>query len=356
MVIKMKKNKHIQIGNFKMGEGKPVFIIAEAGVNHNGSLKRAKQLVDAAKEADADAVKFQTFITEEVLTVNAPKANYQKKSVPGKSQFKMIKNLELSQFHFMELSQYCKKKNIMFLSTPFDTRSAELLNEIGVPAFKISSGELTNIGLLVQIAKYHKPMILSTGMSTLHEIKKAVTSIYSVGNVDLVLLHCVSNYPASFEDVNLRAIPTLANKFKPAVIGYSDHTLGIEAAIAAVAMGAKVIEKHFTLDKDLPGPDHKTSIDPVELKQMIFAIRNIENALGDGIKKVRDSEIEIRRVARKSIVAAKDIKRGARITLEMLAVKRPGHGIEPNKINALIGNVAKRNINKDSLLDWADML
>ncbi len=341
----------IKINNKKIGKYNPVFIIAEAGVNHNGSLKLAMKMADAAKDAGADAIKFQTFKTEELVTQMAPKANYQKKTVPGKSQFEMLKNLELSQNDFKKLFEYCNRKKIIFLSTPFDFESAEFLNKLDVPAFKISSGDLTNIPLLLQIAKYKKPIILSTGMSTLTEITDAVKIIYSTGNKKLVLLHCTSNYPTKFEDVNLRAMDTIRKNFNT-LVGYSDHTEGIEIAIAAVAMGASLLEKHFTLDKTLPGPDHKASLEPQEFMKMVKAIRNVEISFGNGIKKPERSEMEIRRIARKSIVAAVNIPKGTRLTKNMLAIKRPGAGIEPKYLEQLINRKAKINIKKDQVLTW----
>jgi N-acetylneuraminate synthase/N,N'-diacetyllegionaminate synthase len=345
------KNKEIKIRNRKVGNNQPVFIIAEAGVNHNGSLKLAKRMIDSAKNCGVDAVKFQTFKTEEVVTRDAPKAEYQKASAPAESQFEMIKKLELSEPAFRELSDYCRKKKIIFLSTPFDFQSARFLYKLGVPAFKIGSGELTNIPLLLQIAQYGKAVILSTGMSDLKEVKDAVRVIYSTKNKKLILLHCTSNYPAKFEDINLRAMDTLKKKFN-VPIGYSDHTKGIEVAIAAVAMGACVIEKHFTLDNNLPGPDHKASITPAELKCMVKSVRNIEKSLGNGIKEIRKSELEIKKVARKSIVASVDIPKGMILSKEMLVIKRPGTGIEPKFLGRIIGKRLKKNILEDKILTW----
>lgn len=341
----------ISIGKRKIGDNSCCFIIAEAGVNHNGSLELAKKMVDVAKSAGADAVKFQTFKTEEFVTLNAPRAHYQKKTVPGKSQFEMLKSLELSEPEFRKLYSYCNKKNIIFLSTPFDFKSADFLYKLGISAFKISSGDLTNIPLLLQIAKYKKPIILSTGMATLREVEEAVEVIYSSGNRELILLHCTSNYPTEYEDVNLRAMATLRKKFN-LPIGYSDHTKGIEVAIAAVAMGACLIEKHFTLDRNLLGPDHNASVEPGELKKLIFAIRNIEMAKGTAQKKPQKSEYEMRKIIRRSIVASCDIPKGTRLTLKMLALKRPGTGIKIRFWNKLLGKKTKVNIKKDQLLSW----
>lgn len=345
------KNKDIKIRNRKIGENQPVFIIAEAGVNHNGSLKMAKRMIDTAKSCGADAVKFQTFKTEEVVTCEAPKAEYQKKSAPDESQFEMIKKLELSEPVFRELFNYCRKKKIIFLSTPFDSQSARFLYKLGIPAFKIGSGELTNIPLLLQVAKYGKPVILSTGMSNLEEIRGAVRGIYSTGNKKLILLHCTSNYPAKFENINLKAMDSLRRKLN-VPIGYSDHTKGIEIAVAAVAMGACIIEKHFTLDNNLPGPDHKASLMPAELKHMVQSIRNVEKSLGNGVKEIQKSEIEIKKIARKSIIAKVDIPKGLTISKEMLAIKRPGTGIEPKFLSRIIGKRLKKGIQKDKILTW----
>ncbi len=329
-------------------------IIAEAGVNHNGSLAIAKKLVDAAKYAGADAVKFQTFQAQEITTRNAQKAKYQRNASGEESQFEMLKKLELPENSFKALHRYCKKKKIIFLSTPFDYKSAEFINRLGVRYFKISSGDLTNLPFLSRVALYKKSIILSTGMSTLAEVKEAVKAIYAIGNKKLILLHCTSNYPARYEDVNLLAIRTLKKKFRVPV-GYSDHTLGIEVAIAAVALGATVIEKHLTLDKNMQGPDHKSSLEAEEFKLMVKAIRNTEKALGNGIKTPRRSEAEIKKICRKSIVAAYDIPKGTKITPLMLAVKRPGTGIRPKYFRKIIGNRTKVPLKTDHIIKWADI-
>jgi len=339
----------VKINDKLIGEEEPCFIIAEAGVNHNGSVELAKKLIDAAKDAGADAVKFQTFKAESVVVKDAQKAEYQKETTGEGSQYDMIKKLELTEEDFRELADYAEKKDIMFLSSPFDKDSIDLLNELDVPAFKVGSGEITNFPLLRYIAKKGKPIILSTGMSTLGEIEEALDVIRSEGVEDIILLHCVSNYPARIEDVNLRAIETLKQAFKLPV-GFSDHTLGITAPIAAVALGACVIEKHFTLDRNLPGPDHKASLEPDELKEMVKAIREVEKALGDGIKRPTKEEEEIKKVARRSIVAKVDIPEGAIVTEDMLDVKRPGTGIEPRYIDMIIGKKAKEDIKKDEII------
>jgi len=340
----------IKIEDKLIGEEEHCFIIAEAGVNHNGNVELAKKLIDTAKDAGADAVKFQTFKAENVVIKNAEKTEYQKETTGAEeSQYDMIKKLELTEYDFKELADYAKKRGILFLSSPFDKGSVDLLDGMNVPAFKIASGEITNFPLLRYIASKGKPIILSTGMSTLGEVEEALNVIGSEGVEDVILLHCVSNYPARIEDVNLRAMETLKQAFKLPV-GFSDHTLGITASIAAVALGACVIEKHFTLDRNLPGPDHKASLEPDELKEMVKAIRDIEKALGNGIKRPAKDEEEIKKVARRSIVAKVDIPEGAIITENMLGVKRPGTGIAPKYIDRIVGRKAKENIRNDELV------
>lgn len=343
--------KTVRIGNRAIGESNPCFIIAEAGVNHNGKLNLAKKLVDVAKNANADAVKFQTFKTEEIMVRTAPKAEYQKETTGKGTQYDLIKKLELSEKDFKEIANYADKKHIIFLSTPFDEKSADLLEKLNVPAFKIGSGDLTNLPLLEHIAKKDKPMIISTGMSTLDEVRDAVNTVKNAGNSQLILLHCTSNYPAKIGDCNLRAMQTLEKEFGVPV-GYSDHTLGIAVPIAAVAMGACIIEKHFTLNKNLPGPDHRASLEPNELKEMVKEIRAIEKALGNGKKKPTKSEIEIQKVVRKSIVANVDIAKGSIITGKMLAIKRPGTGLAPKYINQIVGKIARKDIKKEILISW----
>jgi N-acetylneuraminate synthase/N,N'-diacetyllegionaminate synthase len=344
--------KKIKLGNRSISEGEPCFIIAEAGVNHNGTIELAKKLIEVAKDAGADAVKFQTFKAENVLIKNAEKAEYQKETTGiEESQYEMIKRLELSEYDFKELADYAKKKGILFLSSPFDKESVDLLDEMNVSAFKVASGEITNFPLLKHIAKKGKSIILSTGMATLGEVEEALNVIRSEGVKDVILLHCVSNYPAKIEDVNLRALETLKQAFKLPV-GFSDHTLGITTPIAAVALGACIIEKHFTLDRNLPGPDHKASLDPDELKEMVKAIRDVEKALGNGIKRPAKEEEEIKKVARRSIVAKVDIPEGAIISEDMLDVKRPGTGIVPKYFDFIVGMRAKKNIKKSNIVTW----
>jgi len=331
---------------------KRVFIVAEAGVNHNGRLDLAYQLVDVAKDAGADAVKFQTFKAENMVSKLANKAEYQKKTTGSdRSQLEMIKKLELSFEDFVKLKKYCDKKGIMFLSTPFDYQSIDFLYNL-IDIYKIPSGEIINYPYLKHIAAKNKPIIMSTGMANLGEIEEAISIISAVNpKVKISLLHCTTNYPTSYEEVNLKAMQTLAVAFKLPV-GYSDHTLGIEVPVAAVAMGAKVIEKHFTLDKNLSGPDHKASLEPNELKKMVKAIRNIEKALGDGIKRPNKSEIEIMKVARRSLIATRDIRVGEIIKESDIAIKRPGTGILPKFKDIIIGMKLVNDIRQDEPFRW----
>jgi N-acetylneuraminate synthase/N,N'-diacetyllegionaminate synthase len=342
---------NVKIGSRVIGKGKPCFIIAEAGVNHNGKIELAKKLIDAAKNADADAVKFQTFKTGKIITKEAPKAEYQKETTGKGTQYEMIKKLELTEKEFEELAGYAKHKDIIFLSTPFDEESADLLEKLNVPAFKIGSGDLTNLPLLEHIAKKGKPIIVSTGMSNLDEVREAVETVRNAGNNQIILLHCTSNYPANIEDCNLLAMHTLEKEFNVPV-GYSDHTVGITVAVVAVSIGASVIEKHFTLDKNLPGPDHRASLEPDELKEMVKEIRNVEKALGTWEKKPAESEMEVQKVARKSIVAKINIQKGTIITRGMLAIKRPGTGLAPKYINQIVGKIASKDIRREVLISW----
>jgi N,N'-diacetyllegionaminate synthase len=328
------------------------FIIAEAGVNHNGSKELAKKLIDAAAKAGADAVKFQTFKAENLVSKNAAKADYQKQTTDKEeSQFEMIKKLELDVDTHKELMDYCKVKEIMFLSTPFDHDSIELLCDLGLEIFKIPSGEITNLPYLRHIGRLNKKVILSTGMSDIGEIEDALDILIDSGTCkkNITVLHANTEYPTPMEDVNLKAMVTIGNTFDVSY-GYSDHTLGIEVDIAAVAMGACCIEKHFTLDKTMEGPDHKASLEPSELKDMVQAIRNIEQALGNGLKKPSKSESKNKPIARKSILAGKAIKKGDILTQENLAVKRPGDGISPMRWDEVIGTVATQDYEKDELI------
>jgi N,N'-diacetyllegionaminate synthase len=329
-----------------------VFIIAEAGVNHNGSIKLAKKLVDIAVEAKADAVKFQTFKTENCISKNAKKAQYQKETTnTNESQFDMIKKLELDINTHIELISYCNKKNIMFLSTPFDLDSVKLLDELGLNIFKIPSGEITNLPYIKAIGKLNKKIILSTGMATLEEIQETLDILINEGTKkeNITILHANTQYPTPIKDVNLKAMLTMQKELDIKV-GYSDHTLGIEVDIAAVAMGASVIEKHFTLDKNMQGPDHKASLEPNELINMVKSIRNIELALGNGIKKPSPSESSNLKIVRKSIVAKRNIKKGETLTEDNMAIKRPGSGISPMKWYETIGTIATKNYKEDDLI------
>lgn len=329
-----------------------VFIIAEAGVNHNGDIEIAKKLVDKAVEAGADAVKFQTFKARNQVIKDAKKARYQIMAAKDKkeSQLEMLQKLELSAEKHEILINYCKEKNIEFLSTPFDCESIKLLVHFGLKILKIPSGEITNYPYLCEIAKTKKDIIMSTGMSSLSEVEAAVQILKTHGSGKITLLHCNSEYPTSMKDVNLNAMLTLKEKFHLEV-GYSDHTQGIEVPIAAVAMGASVIEKHFTLDKTMDGPDHKASLEPEELKQMVRAIRNIEAALGSGEKTPSESEIPNRDIVRKSIVASKKIKSGEIFSEDNLTTKRPGNGISPMMWEKVLGQVAKRDYREDELIE-----
>ncbi len=330
---------------------KKVFIIAEAGVNHNGNLDLAKRLVDAAAEAGADAVKFQTWKTELLMTRKARQASYQAENI-GKeeSQFEMARRLELSHEDFRELKHYCDEKKILFLSTPDEEESATFLSSLQT-LFKIGSGELDNIPFLRHIASLAEQIILSTGMGTLAEVETALETLENAGlsRENITLLHVTTDYPTPMEDVNLRAMQTLACAFKTDV-GYSDHTMGIEVPIAAVAMGANVIEKHFTLDRSMEGPDHKASLEPHELKAMVRAIRNIEKALGDGIKRPGSRELQNRKVVRKSLVAKTAIAKGEVFTPQNVTVKRVGHGIPASRWDELMGQTAQKEYREDEAI------
>ncbi len=326
-----------------------VFIIAEAGVNHNGSIELAKKLIDVAVDAGADAVKFQTFKTENLVSKTAQKADYQKETTDAEeSQFDMIKKLELDVDTHNQLINYCNEKGIMFLSTPFDLDSIDLLNSLNLKIFKVPSGEITNLPYLRKIGSFNKEVILSTGMADMGEIEDALDVLIDAGTKkeNVTILHANTMYPTPMEDVNLNAMVTIGNTFR-CKYGYSDHTLGIEVDIAAVAMGAVCIEKHFTLDKNMEGPDHKASLEPSELKAMVAAIRNIEKALGSGVKKPSVSETPNMVIARKSIVANGDIKEGEILSSDNLAIKRPGDGINPMRWDEVVGTIAKKSYKKD---------
>jgi N-acetylneuraminate synthase len=350
-IVTARPVRPVAIGSRAVGPGHSCFVIAEAGVNHNGSLNTAKALVDAAVAAGADAVKFQTFSADRLVAPDAPKAEYQVRTTgTSESQHSMLSRLELGEAAHREIIDHCHRRGIPFLSTPFDEASCDLLDGLGVPAFKLPSGELTNLAFLRHVARKGKPLIVSTGMATLREVAAAVDAIRAEGCVEFVLLHCVSNYPANPADANVRAIATLRDAFGvPA--GYSDHTEGDAVALAAVAHGACVVEKHFTLDRTQPGPDHQASIEPAELAAMIRRIREVEACLGHGRKEPVASEADVARVARKSLVAARAIDAGTALQRDMVAARRPGTGLPPEQIETLIGRTAAVSIPEGALLE-----
>jgi len=328
-------------------------IIAEAGVNHNGSLETAKRLIEVAVEAGADRIKFQTFAADRLVATTARKADYQQQTTDAaESQHQMIHSLELSREMHEVLIAHCQQCGIQFFSTGFDPESIDLLASLGLDSFKVPSGEITNLLYLRHVGAYGKPVILSTGMANLGEIEAALAVLEEAGTMreQITVLHCNTAYPTPMQDVNLRAMLSIREAFGVAV-GYSDHTLGIEVPIAAVALGATVIEKHFTLDRNLPGPDHRASLEPEELKTMVSAIRNIERALGDGIKRPRPSEVKNVLIARKSIVASREIRTGERLNSDNLTVKRPGIGISPMRWDEVLGRVASRDFSEDELIE-----
>ncbi len=328
-----------------------IMVIAEAGVNHNGDLALAKEMIDAVGETGADIVKFQTFKAENAVSRFAAKADYQALTTGAtESQLDMVKKLELLPEWHIELIECCHRAGVQFLSTPFDLQSIDILQDAGMPFWKIPSGEITNLPYLLKIAQTGKPVILSTGMCTLEEVRTTVEILKSNGAGAITVLHCTTEYPAPYADVNLRAMDTIRRELSVDV-GYSDHTLGIEVPIAAVAMGATVIEKHFTLDKTMEGPDHRASLEPDEFRAMVRAIRNIEAAMGDGVKRVSPSEAKNMKIARKSIVANRDIKAGEVFTEENLAAKRPGNGISPMRWHEVLGQRAARDFVEDELIE-----
>ena len=337
---------------FNINFNDSTFIIAEIGVNHNGSVELAKKMIKSAGDCGVDAVKFQTFVSEDLVSENAKTAEYQEKNTNENSQLEMLKKLELSYEDFFELKKYAENCGVMFLSSPFDFKSVDLLEKLDVSLYKLGSGELTNFELIDYVLKTNKPLILSTGMATLDEIKETYDFIKN--NDRLVILHCITGYPTSFEEANLNFIKTLQKELD-VPIGFSDHSPGIELPIAAVALGACVVEKHFTLDKTLEGPDHKASLNPEEFKAMVNAIRNVEVAMGDGIRKFSENEKDIKKVARKSIILNKDIKKGTVLEKEMLSIKRPGTGIGPKYLNEVIGKVANKDLNSSAILQWEDL-
>jgi N-acetylneuraminate synthase/N,N'-diacetyllegionaminate synthase len=339
----------VRIGDRLIGKGEPVFVVAEAGVNHNGKVDLGKKLVDAAKASGADAVKFQTFKAQQLVTKTAEKAKYQKQSGLKESQYEMLRKLQLSFGDIKKLFNHAKQRRIIFLSSAFDEESVDLLDQLGVCAFKVASGEITNFPLLQRIAAKKKPVIVSTGMSTYEEVEEALVTLRKSGAKEIVLLHCVTSYPARIEDANLMMIETLRDRFKLPV-GFSDHTQSITVPVAAAALGAVLIEKHFTLSNDLPGPDHKASLAPDEFKQMVTAIREVEKSLGDGKKRLTVDEEEIKKAVRRSIVARVRIPKGTVIRDDMLDFKRPGIGLRPGDLGKVVGKKAKKSIEADELI------
>ena len=332
-----------------VGPGARCFLIAEAGVNHNGDPALARHLIDAAADAGADAVKFQTFDADALATLDAPKAAYQRRTVPGGTQHEMLRSLELARDAYPSLKEHALRRGLVFLSTPFDERSADFLEGLGLSAFKISSGDLTNLPMLDHIARKRRPMIVSTGMSDMGEVQAACRTIRAAGNGQIVLLHCVSNYPADPHDANLAAMRTMAAA-TGAPVGFSDHTLGVEVALAAVTLGACVIEKHLTLDCTMAGPDHAASLEPRDWRTLAQAVRNVEAALGDGFKRPAPSEADTARVARRSLVAALDLSAGTVLTPAHLAARRPGTGLAPALGPSLLGRTLRVPIAAGQLL------
>jgi N-acetylneuraminate synthase/N,N'-diacetyllegionaminate synthase len=340
----------ITIAERTIGSGAPCFVIAEAGVNHDGDRAVAERLVDAAAQAGADAVKFQTFAAERLVTVDAPKAEYQKAGAgAGESQYEMLRRLELSAEAHRGLLARAAERRILFLSTPFDEESADFLADLGVAAFKLPSGEVTNLPFLAHVARKGRPIILSTGMSTLEEVAAAVDAIKASGDPPLALLHCVSNYPADPAEANLRAMASLAERFRVPV-GFSDHTLGIEVSLGAAALGASILEKHLTLDRTRSGPDHRASLEPAELSALVEGVRKIERALGDGRKRPMPSEAAIAAVARKSLVAARDIPAETTLTSELVVSRRPGTGLSPAVRDEVVGRTLRVSVKKGTPL------
>lgn len=344
----------VKVGKYSIGPGFPCFVIAEAGSNHNRNLEQAFRLIDVAVAAKADAVKFQTYSAEKLYSRKTPMMSYVKKNklVKGNETiWDLIKKIEMPREWHPKLAAYCKKNGIMFLSTPFDLEAVDELESVKCPAYKIASYEITHLPLLEKCAKTRKPIILSTGMADLADIETALNVIYKAGNKDVVLLHCAINYPPAFKDLNLRSMDTMRKAFN-VPIGFSDHTMGITADIAAVALGACVIEKHFTLSRNMKGPDHPFAVEPHELSAMVQGIRDTEAALGSTQKRHTQAESEMYRLGRRSLVAACRIKKGTRITREMLAVKRPGFGIPTKLMDQVIGRVAQRDIEEDDIFSW----
>lgn len=341
----------VKVGDRWVGEGEPCFIVAEAGANHDRKLSQARELIDVAVDAGADAVKFQVYSAESLYSRKTPQFSYLKELDAGKSTYEVIRENELPREWLAELATYCQNKGIIFIATPFDEEAIDQLYEIGAFAYKWASFEIVDLPLLRYAASKGKPMLLSTGMCNLADIQEAVDTVYSTGNEDIILLHCTSLYPTQPNQVNLRIMDTMKNVFHLPV-GFSDHTLGITVPIAAVARGSCVIEKHFTLSRKLKGPDHPFALEPEELKQMVRAIREVEESLGSPIKKMIPEEEEMATLGRRSIIARVNIARGTKITEDMLIIKRPGYGIKPKFLNIIIGRGAKRDIEKDDIITW----
>jgi N,N'-diacetyllegionaminate synthase len=345
-------NKEININEHTVGSESPVFIIAEVGVNHNGDLALAKQLIKEAARCGANCVKFQTFKADRVVTKDAPKANYQLKTTAAEeSQLNMLKNLELPFSNYKEIIEYCNQEDVVFMSTPYNVEDVDFLDELGVSAYKLASMHIVEPYFLNYVSQKGKPILLSTGMATLDEVDEAVRSVRDSGNKDLILLQCTTNYPSRIEDANLLAMQTMANDFNVNV-GYSDHTQDDIVCIVSIALGAKVIEKHFTLDKKLPGPDQSTSADPEEFSRLVKKIRDAESILGSSLKEPSDIEMENAYGMRRSIVAKCDIDAGDLITEDMLTFKRPSNGLSPSYMNKIIGKHAKVNMAVDTLVQW----
>lgn len=345
----------MRIGRYAIGEGNPCFVIAEAGVNHNGDVALAKRLIEVAVDAGANAVKFQSFRAGDIATSEAPKAAYQIASTgSNETQREMLERLELTRAEQEELSRHARDRGIIFCSTPFDLASVDLLDELDVPFFKVASGELTHIPLLRRIAHTGKPVVVSTGMSELEEVESAVGTLRAAGAGDIALLHCVSEYPASSAEANLRAMATMRERFGTPV-GFSDHTVGLEVAVAAVALGASILEKHLTLDRSMPGPDHRASIEPDEFHRLVREIRSVESALGDGVKRPGKSEIANRAIVRRGVFAAVAIPKGTVLTSEMLTCKRPDDGIPASQFDAVVGRRARRDLDAGQKLSWEQL-
>jgi N-acetylneuraminate synthase len=343
----------VTVSRHDIGPGHPCFIIAEAGVNHDGDIGQALRLVEAAAASGADAVKFQTFCTEALVTRDAPKAEYQRRTTgTTEGQFEMLKRLELSEASHVRIMQHCDACRITFLSTPYDEASVDLLDRLGVPAFKVASTDTTNLPMLEYIGAKSRPVILSTGMCSIEEVGEAVAAVRATGNDSLVLLQCTSQYPAPEDEINLGAIRSLEAAFR-CPTGYSDHAEGVAASLWAVAAGACVIEKHFTLDRSLAGPDHAMSIDAGELARLVSGIRAVEKALGDGVKRVMPCEAGNKKTHQKSLVVRRPIASGEVITSGHLACKRPGNGLAPRFYAQVVGRRAARDLAADELIDWS---